>query len=97
MEGLITNYKNPQKFWYKIRKLKGYSTSKNNHLIVNDNKLIHDKEKEEAHRNIWQNTFKMTDEENDQYNRENEVRVEEDLSNNTNKISPYHTSDLTRK
>lgn len=77
MEGLREDYKNPQKFWDNIRKLKGYSTSKNNHLIVNDNKLIHGKEKEGAHRNLWQNIFKITDEENDQYDQENEALVEE--------------------
>lgn len=55
--------------------MKGSKTATNQYLRVNDKKLIEDAEKEEAHRGIWKEIFKIIMEENTNYDMEKEREV----------------------
>lgn len=89
----LWNYsKNPQKLWVKIRKIKGNKTTRNGQLIINNSKFIQEADIEKKHREIWQNIFKISDEENKQYDPETGRRVRDYLNNNTDPITPHQTS-----
>ena len=90
------DYKNPQKFWNKIKQLKGNKTDTNHHLKVNNMIITNNKEKEETFKGIWQNIFKITDEENRQYDEETERQVNEYINENIEICTPYELSDLRR-
>lgn len=62
---------------------------------MNNKKLPTDEEKEEAHRAIWKEVFKITQEKNQNYDRNTERGVEEYLRRNQDLHTPYDTSDLT--
>lgn len=47
--------------------MKGNNMTRNDHLIINNNKLIKNADNEEAHRQIWQIIFKISYEENQHY------------------------------
>lgn len=66
-------YKNPKEFWKEIKRLKGNKITSSPHLKINNRLVTSDEEKEMAHREIWKNIFKITDEENQNYdlNKEN--------------------------
>lgn len=96
LEKTAMNYKEPQEFWRMIKKLKGNKTIASQHLQINNTKLINDKDKEAAHRSIWQEVFKISSQENAEYDREIEAEVERYLENNQDKITTFQTSDLNR-
>lgn len=50
--------------------MKGNYNNTNNHLTINNIVLTSDKKKEEAHRNIWRDVFRITPEENIHYDLE---------------------------
>lgn len=96
MNNLENDYTNSQKLWDKIRKLKSYNTTRNDNLIVNNWELIQEADKEKEHRKIWQNIFKKSDEENQQYDPGNERLVRQCINNNSDQITPYQTSEIDR-
>lgn len=96
MRKLINNYKDPQKFWKQIKKLKSPQKHIKQHLIKNNIKLTEGSEKEEAFRKIWKNIFRITPEENLNYDLDHQRITEDYLSNNKDVYTPYNTSDSTR-
>lgn len=48
------------------------------------------------HKEIWQNIFEIIDEDNQHHDRDTERRVKKYLTNNTDKITPYQTTDIRR-
>lgn len=56
---------------------------------MNNRKLIDDEEKEDAHRQIWKNIFKISQEENAQYGRDKEDELEEFLIRHQEKCNIY--------
>lgn len=75
--------------------LKGNSYNTNNHLKINNVILTTDEAKEEAHCKIWRNIFRISPEENPQYDPETERIVDEYLNNNNDKITIYQTTDIS--
>lgn len=55
-----------------------------------------DIEKEAAFRRQWRKVFVITDEENEDFDAENEERVQNYLQDNIDILTPYHTIDLAR-
>lgn len=68
MDTIKNNYRDPEKFWDRIRKMKGNNITKNDHLAFNKIKLIQNTDKEKEHREIWQSVFEISEEENQNYN-----------------------------
>lgn len=66
------------------------------YIIKNNIKLIENNEKEEAFRSIWENIFKITPEENAQYDHDNGRAVRDYLNNNQEILATYNSSDLSR-
>lgn len=89
-------YKDPKLFWRNINKLKGNKTQQNQYLQINNTKITNDKDKEETHRGIWKEVFKITPEENAEYDIDKEEEVERYLNANEEKITTYQRSDLNR-
>lgn len=82
MEKTALKYQDPKAFWRNIRNLKGNKTQVNQYLQVNNTKLTTDREEEQAHRVIWQDVFKISPEENAEYDRGKAEEVERYLSAN---------------
>lgn len=68
----------------------------NQHLIKHNTKLVEDNNKEQAFRKIWQNVFKITQEEDAQYNLKNEREEVNFLNNNAFYLKTYNHSSLDR-
>lgn len=96
METTAMKYEKPRDFWRLINRLKGNKTPTNQDLEVNNIKLINDKDKEAAHRAILQDVFKISPQENAEYDREKEEEVRRYLDAHQNKITPFERSNLNR-
>ena len=96
MEKTALQYKDPKAFWEKIKKIKGKKTQVEQYLHINNITLTNDEDKEEAHRTIWKEVFKISPQENIEFDRENEEEVERYLNENQIKTTTFHRSDLNR-
>lgn len=96
MEKTALNYKDPKVFWKNIKRLKGNKIQMNQYLEVNNTKLINDQEKEEAYRNIWKQVFRISPQENAEFDLEKETEVNRYIDMNQIKITTFPRSDLNR-
>lgn len=64
--------------------------------MIKKKTYIQEEDKEKAHRKIWQNIYKISDENNAQYDQDNKQRIIDYLNNNVDKITPFRISDLNR-
>lgn len=96
LKRISDSHKDPQKFWGLVKRLKATQAPTNQYIIKDNNKLTESKEKEKAFRNIWQDIFRISREENALFDRENERMVENYLKNNKEILNTYDKSDLTR-
>lgn len=96
MKNVSQSYGDPKKFWKQIKRLKGSKAPASQHLIKNNIKLMENNEKEEAFREILQNVFKITQEENARYYIDTEREVVNFLSNNEFYLNTYDHSNLHR-
>ncbi len=96
MEKTALKYQNPQDFWRTIRKLKGNTCQQNQYLQQNNRKITKDEDKEEIHRAILENVFRITREENAHYDQQTEEDVTTYLDNNEEIRTTYIQSDLNR-
>lgn len=90
-------YNDPRKFWDKVRRLMG--GSKDVPPYISDergNKYYSDDEKEGQFRHIWTDIFRITDEEEANFDRANDRRVNEFINDNEPSITPYEYADLER-
>lgn len=55
---LTQNYRQPEKFWKQLKRIKAPQTITDHYLIKNNNKLTKEEEKEEAFREIWKTNLK---------------------------------------
>ena len=75
----------------------GGSGDKTMYLLDNNGRKIYKTdEKEEAFRHIWSNVFKITDEENQLFCRENERRINRYLQLHDFEINRFEFADLDR-
>lgn len=96
LKTMTNSYRDPQKFWELIRKLKATQTPVKQYTIKNNIKLIENNEKEEAFRKIWENIFKIMPEENTQYDDDNKKTVRDFLNNHQEIFTTCDLSDLSR-
>lgn len=78
LEKLINSHSHPKIFWKQIKELKSASHTPDQHLVINNTKLTTNEDKEQAFRKVWKDIFKITPEENTDYDidTENEMRAE---------------------
>lgn len=89
-------YKDPKQFWSKIKRLKENKINTSPYINHNNQKIYDIKEKETIFRNIWENIFTITPEENILFDQETDNNINNYITANRDLISPYHTSDLSR-
>lgn len=68
-------YNEPKIFWKEIGRLKGNKQISNPHLKINNRLITSDEEKETAHREIWKEIFKITNEDSQNYDLNKELEV----------------------
>lgn len=99
-EAIIENttkiHNNPQKFWSKIKLMKGLSLSNINHLQVDIKIITDDRGKEEAFKEIWSNIFRISPEEYQEYDAIKEGEVKDHIMINYDKCQPYINSDVNK-
>ena len=82
-------YKDPSQFWNNIKVLMGGKGIKNSYLLDENNvKLYEPKDKERRFRSIWSNVFRISDEENQNFDQENETMVTEFLNERQQETQP---------
>lgn len=93
----INEDKNPKTFWASINKLCGTNKQKQPYILdQNGRKLYEDEEIEEAFRKQWKNIFKISEEENEEFDEETEELVVDYLNNNNDRYTPHHTANFER-
>ena len=91
-EGLQSD---PKAFWRNIRRIMGGNEELVPFLKGNNGEKIYDEAgKVEIFKNIWTDIFRITVEEDREFDRTNEERVINYLENNRNRITPNQRSDL---
>ena len=100
-ENKITNlegiYNNPEKFWKNIRRLKGNNIQETPYLINERNEKVFELEhKLQLHRENWQSIFQIIQEENRHFDVEHEVRVNNYIRDNDERIRHFETANLER-
>ena len=93
---LTTKYKHPKEFWKLIKQLKGNTESCSPYLIRNNEKIYDEKQKAEIFKEIWENVFRISREENIEFDRENERMVNNFINNNEQLLNPHCTHILVR-
>ena len=90
-------YRDPKVFWAQVRKMMG--TNKVDTLYIVNNageKLYTNVEKETEFRNIWQNVFRISPQENTLFDHQHEVRVTNFVNTYDYQIDIFEKSDLDR-
>ena len=100
-ENKITNlegiYNNPEKFWKNIRRLKGNNIQETPYLINERNEKVFELEhKLQLHCENWQSIFQINQEENRHFDVEHEVRVNNYIRDNDERIRHFETANLER-
>lgn len=76
--------------------MKGNISNNNSHLKINNVILTSDEKKEEAHREIWKNVFRISPDENRQFDLETERMVKDYLNDDIDKITIFQNTDVNR-
>ena len=90
-------YNDPKTFWANIRKMMG-GTNNNTPYIINNNneKLYTDREKEGEFQNIWRNIFKISDQENLEFDPNHERIIKDYVNRNEFQLEQYQRADTDR-
>ena len=90
-------YNEPKKFWKNIGRMMGAKEDRAPYLKTsNGDKVYKDNEKAKLLRDTWENVFRISEEENAEFDINNEQEVLRYLKANELRTIPYVTSDLTR-
>ena len=92
------NRRDPKKFWEKIRRLMG---GKNNGIPSyiwdeDGNKITEEDKKLERFKEVWEKIFTISEEDNKEFDRANEIRVLSFLADNEYRMQPYQTANKNR-
>ena len=91
---LNADYGDPKKFWQNLKTLKGSSTPNKTHLLHNNKKIHDDADKEPIFREIWSNTFQITQQENQLFDQTTDTLVNNFINTHRTDIEPYTTTNL---
>lgn len=82
-------------FWRNINQVNGKEKVNTPYVKdTNGRKIYEDKEKEVAFRNIWQRVFRITDDENEQFDSEHENTINNWMRNKIEEITPTEKTDI---
>ena len=87
---------NPAKFWQDVKRLLGTSGCSAPYILYNNGKKHSDVEREEAFRQVWENTFTITPEENANFSRTKEEEVNNIFLQHRATFLPFDEVDLSR-
>ena len=98
IEKLDIDSRDDKKFWDQVRRLMGGKGSGPASYVWGDNreKLFDDESKLNRFRVVWQDIFKITEEENANYDTAHEERIMNYLEENYYRTQPYHLANLNR-
>ena len=94
----VSKTNDPKQFWTSIKKLQGNS-NKTNMKYIRDhhNNLIQDPTHiETIFRQHWKDVFRISDEENQNFDQDQETEIEDIILDNRHNLRPYITTDNTR-
>ena len=90
-------YGDPSKFWKGVRKMMGDNKNMTPYIINRQgDKIYEDADKEQTFRDIWTDIFRITDEENRNFDMTNDRRVNEYIRQNEYRVTPFTHADLDR-
>ena len=93
LQKVANTYKDSTTFWKKIKQITSNSNDEPHYLKDRHNRKIYtNEEKEEVHREYWEDIFREDREERDE---DTEV-VYDHMQNNLHRCIPYNTADITR-
>ena len=88
---------NQTQFWEEYARLTGKSIINIPYLLNENGEKVEDKlEHMTLLTETWKNTFRITEDDNQNFDEVNERRVEEELNRNRERITPYANPDLSR-
>ena len=91
------NNKNSKDFWNKIKILKGKTTTQTNYLKDEEgNKYYSDKEKCHLMEKTWKNVFRITQEEENHFDKNHSDHIDRYINIYNNRIKPYPTASNNR-
>ena len=97
IEKLDIDYNDQSKFWKKIRQLKGGKDPPAPYLVNRLGDKIRDIEgMTELLTETWSNVFRISDEDNESFDEDNEELVNDFIAANRERTQPYSHSDLSR-
>ena len=92
-----TSYQDAAKFWGQVKKLMGGKEPHPAYLLRPDNtKAFEIEDQLELFTETWANTFKISDEDNELFDEDHEVMVNEYIEQNWGRTQPYEFADLSR-
>jgi len=91
------NSKNSKDFWNKIKILKGKNTTNIKYMKDKDgNKYFTDKEKCNLMEKTWKDVFRITDEEENNFDKNHSEHIDRYININNNRVKSYPTVDINR-
>ena len=97
VEDTEIEYNNPKKFWSRIKRLLGTKLPSIPYLLdERNNKVFDNKEKERIFRSFWENIFKISPEDNQNFDRQHEILVESFINENQDRVKPYPSANMER-
>ena len=91
------NSKNSKDFWNKIKVLKGKSTNHTNYLKDEEGKqYFSDKEKCNLMEKTWRNVFRITEEEDNSFDKNHSEHIDRYINIYKNRIKPFPTVNTSR-
>ncbi len=97
IKDISENSKNSKDFWNKIKILKGKNTTRTNYLKDEEGKKYYsDKEKCNLMENTWKNVFRITEEEENLFDKTHSDHIDRYINILSNRTKPFPTANTNR-
>ena len=97
MNNISINCKNSKQFWNKIKILKGKKSTYTNYMKDNEGrKYYSDKEKCNLMENTWKDVFRISEEEDNNFDKQHADLVNEYINENHNRAATFSIAELNR-
>ncbi len=97
IKDISENSKNSKDFWNKIKTLKGKNTTQTNYLKDEEgNKYYSDKEKCQLMEKTWKNVFRITEEEENLFDKTHSDHIDRYINIFNNRTKPFPTANTNR-